>query len=35
VALSSDVGEPVVFFKKSSYGAWDYSRLAEELLEKE
>jgi chromosome partitioning protein len=34
VALSSDVGEPVVFFKKNSYGAWDYSRLAEELLEK-
>ena len=34
VALSSDVGEPVVFYKKSSYGAWDYSRLAEELLEK-
>ncbi len=34
VAMSSDVGEPVVFFKKSSYGAWDYTRLAEELLEK-
>jgi len=35
VALSSDVGKPVVFFRKSSYGAWDYSRLAEELLAKE
>ncbi len=34
VALSSDVGKPVVFFKKSSYGAWDYTRLAEELLDK-
>ena len=34
VALSSDVGVPVVFLKKSSYGAWDYNRLAEELLEK-
>lgn len=34
VAFSSDVGEPVVFFKKNSYGAWDYSRLADELLEK-
>jgi chromosome partitioning protein len=34
VALSSDVGEPVVFFNKNSYGAWDYRRLAEELLAK-
>lgn len=34
VALSSDVGKPVLFFKKNSYGAWDYTRLAEELLEK-
>ncbi len=34
VAMSSDAGEPVVFFKKRSYGAWDYTRLAEELLEK-
>jgi chromosome partitioning protein len=34
VALSSDVGEPVVFFRKNSYGAWDYKRLAEELLAK-
>jgi chromosome partitioning protein len=34
VANSADAGVPVVFFKKSSYGAWDYTRLAEELLEK-
>ncbi len=33
VAQSSDVGAPVVFWRKSSYGAWDYARLAEELLE--
>ncbi len=32
VALSADAGEPVVFFQKRSYGAWDYARLAEELL---
>jgi len=33
VAQSSEVGQPVVFWRKSSYGAWDYTRLAEELLE--
>ena len=32
IARSSDAGEPVVFFDKRSYGAWDYARLAEELL---
>lgn len=34
VARSSDAGEPVVFYDKRSYGAWDYARLAEELLAK-
>ncbi|MDY6906121.1 MAG: AAA family ATPase [Thermodesulfobacteriota bacterium] len=34
VARSSDAGEPVVFYDKRSYGAWDYARLAEELLTK-
>ena len=33
VALSADAGQPVVFHQKRSYGAWDYTRLAEEILE--
>jgi len=32
IAESADVGKPVVFFRQSSYGACDYSNLAEELL---
>ncbi|OQX62463.1 MAG: chromosome partitioning protein [Desulfococcus sp. 4484_241] len=32
IAYSTDAGEPVVFYRKRSYGAWDYTRLAEEIL---
>ena len=32
IAQSSDKGKPVVFFRRSSYGAIDYQDLAEELL---
>jgi len=32
IAESADVGKPVVFFRQGSYGALDYTRLAEELL---
>lgn len=33
IAESADVGKPVVFYRRSSYGAIDYNGLAEELLE--
>ncbi|MDY6832861.1 MAG: AAA family ATPase [Thermodesulfobacteriota bacterium] len=32
VAYSTEAGKPVVFASRRSYGAWDYTRLAEELL---
>ena len=32
VAESADVGKPVVFYRPSSYGAKDYTRLAEEVV---
>jgi chromosome partitioning protein len=32
IAASADVGKPVVFFRRGSYGAKDYVQLAEELL---
>ena len=32
IAESAGVGEPVIFFRPSSYGAEDYTRLARELL---
>jgi len=32
IAESADVGKPVVFYRRSSYGAIDYNRLADELL---
>jgi chromosome partitioning protein len=32
IAESADVGKPVVFFRRGSYGAKDYVQLAEELL---
>jgi chromosome partitioning protein len=32
IAESAGVGKPVMFFKRSSYGSADYTRLAEELL---
>jgi len=32
IAESADVGKPVVFFRRSSYGALDYTALADELL---
>jgi chromosome partitioning protein len=32
VAESADVGKPVVFYRPSSYGAQDYTRLAAELV---
>ncbi len=35
IAASTDVGEPVVFFKKSSYGARDYMSLAKEFVAKQ
>ena len=34
IAESADVRRPVVFYRKSSYGAIDYNDLAEELMEK-
>ncbi len=34
IAESADAGKPVVFFRKSSYGALDYIHLAEELMER-
>ncbi len=34
IAESAGVGKPVIFFRKSSYGATDYISLAKELLEK-
>jgi chromosome partitioning protein len=34
IAESAAVGRPVVFYRKSSFGAIDYNHLAEELLEK-
>lgn len=34
IAESADVGRPIVFYRKSSYGAIDYSDLAEEVLAK-
>lgn len=33
IAESADMGKPVVFYRRSSYGAIDYNFLAEELLE--
>jgi chromosome partitioning protein len=32
IAASADVGKPVVFYRRGSYGAKDYMQLAEELL---
>jgi len=32
IADSADVGKPVVFYRKSSYGSCDYKELAKELL---
>lgn len=32
IAESAEVGKPVVFYRKSSYGAKDYTQLAEEFL---
>jgi chromosome partitioning protein len=32
IAESADLGKPVVFCRRSSYGAIDYNRLADELL---
>ncbi len=32
IAESAEVGKPVVFYRKSSYGAIDYNALADELL---
>lgn len=32
IAESAGVGKPIVFYRKSSYGAGDYSHLAKELL---
>jgi len=32
IAASNDVGQPVVFYKKGSYGSMDYIRLAKEFL---
>ena len=34
IAESADVGRPVVFYRKSSFGAIDYSDLADEVLSK-
>lgn len=34
IAESADVGKPVVFYRRSSYGAIDYNDLADELLER-
>lgn len=34
IAESADVGRPVVFYRKSSFGAIDYSDLADEVLAK-
>lgn len=34
IAESAAVGKPVLFYRKSSYGAIDYSDLADELIEK-
>jgi len=34
IAESADAGKPVVFFRRSSYGAIDYNRLADELLDR-
>lgn len=34
IAESAEAGKPVVFYRKSSYGAIDYQRLADELLER-
>jgi chromosome partitioning protein len=32
IAESADVGKPVIFYRKSSYGSADYMSLANELL---
>lgn len=32
LAESSAVGKPLVFFRQSSYGSFDYMELAKELL---
>jgi chromosome partitioning protein len=32
IAASSDVGQPVVFYRKNSYGSMDYIQLAKEFL---
>jgi len=32
IAESAEVGKPVVFYRRSSYGARDYTALAQELL---
>ena len=32
IADSADVGKPVVFYRRSSYGAIDFNRLAEEII---
>ncbi|MEE4113571.1 MAG: ParA family protein, partial [Desulfobacteraceae bacterium] len=32
IAESADVGKPVMFYRRSSYGAIDYNRLADEVL---
>ncbi len=34
IAESAEVGKPVVFYRRSSYGAIDYNDLADELLER-
>ena len=32
IAASSEVGKPIVFYRKGSYGTQDYMALAEELV---
>lgn len=34
IAESADVGKPVVFYRRSSFGAMDYNALADELLQR-
>ncbi len=34
IAESADVGKPVVFYRQSSYGAADYTQLAQELIKR-
>ncbi len=35
IAASTDVGEPVIFFKRNSYGSQDYMNLAQEFMERQ